>query len=85
MMLLAEFCSEIKYFSDFSTEQKMNLFKKCSRPLLLLDKAYETFSLLGTDESDTRVIIYNNKAYDVYNVTCVEDETKNMKKDEIQR
>ena len=85
MMLLAEFCSEIKYFSDFSTEQKMNLFKKCSRPLLLLDKAYETFSLLGTDESDTRVIIYNNKAFDVYNVTCAEDETKNMKKDEIQR
>lgn len=85
MMLLAEFCSEIKYFADLSTEQKMHLFKKCSRPLLLLDKAYETFSLLGTDERDTRVIIYNNVAFDVYKVTCAENETKNMKKDEIQR
>lgn len=39
--------------------------------MLLLDRSYETLKILGTDENDTRVIIYGHQVsfyiYKIYN------------------
>uniref|UniRef100_A0A7E4WBW4 Nuclear receptor domain-containing protein n=1 Tax=Panagrellus redivivus TaxID=6233 RepID=A0A7E4WBW4_PANRE len=82
---IASFCAQSRGFGDLNADDRAILFKYRWQALMLLDRAYDNYVMLGGDESDRRLIIYNNKAFNVYSVQCTEKDTTSYDATEAQR